>query len=122
MLWYMVRVLVTISPRMYREAVALTVQQRRPDAEVRMLPPEAAAEYLAGFRPHLLVHNDTSPISAGALESVPWRVEVLYSDSMDVRFHRTGVEDASEACDASIEDLLQAVDGASGHALARGDA
>ena len=30
----MVRVLITLEPRMYREAIALAVQRNRPDSEV----------------------------------------------------------------------------------------
>ena len=52
------RVLVTVSPRLYREAVAFPLQSSRPDIEVRAAPPEDVELELAGFRPHLLVHND----------------------------------------------------------------
>ncbi len=79
------RVLVTLSPRLYREAIASSIRRVRPDAEVRLAPPEDAESELAGFRPHLLVHNDTAPIAEEALEGVPARVEMLYSDSMDAR-------------------------------------
>ena len=56
-----VRVLVTLSPHLYREAIASSIRRVRPDAEVRLAPPEDAESELAGFRPHLLVHYDTSP-------------------------------------------------------------
>ncbi len=105
----MTRVLVTISPLMYREAIALAVHRGRPDLDVRVAPPEAAERELAGFRPHLLVHNDTSPISAEALQGVPCRVEVRYSDSMSARMiaEDGGVE---ETDDMGTEGLLRAVD------------
>ena len=52
----MIRVLVTLSPRMYRQAVALSVQRNRPGlVDVRLAPPEAMEEELESFRPHLLV-------------------------------------------------------------------
>jgi hypothetical protein len=39
----MIRVLVTLSPRMYREAVALSIQRNRPGlVDVRLAPPDAA--------------------------------------------------------------------------------
>src|SRR5215216_6096868 len=91
--WYardrMIRVLVTLSPRMYREAVALSVQRNRPAlVEVRLAPPEAMEAEITSFRPHLLVHDDTrggsAPIPEAALERAPHRLEVLYSDGMDV--------------------------------------
>jgi len=111
----MIRVLVTLVPRMYRQAVALSIQRNRPGlVDVRLAPPEAAETELASFRPHLLVHNDARgelvPIPEAALEAVPYRLEVLYSDSMDVRLSADGR--LTEVRDASTEDLLGAVDGA----------
>jgi len=114
----MIRVLVTLSPRMYREAVALSVQRDRPGlVEVRLAPPEAAEAELASFRPHLLVHDargdprrGSAPIPEAALETVPHRLEVLYSDGMDARISADG--HLTEVRDASTEDLLGAVDGA----------
>jgi hypothetical protein len=86
--------------------------------DVRLAPPEAAEAELASFRPHLLVHDDTrgdprrgfAPIPEAALEKVPHRLEVLYSDSMDVRISADGR--LTEVRDASTEDLLGAVDAA----------
>ena len=108
----MIRVLIAVSPQMYRQAIALAVQRRRSDAEVRMISPEAAEEELARFQPHLLVYNDTAPCSDGALEGVPFRVEVLYSDSMNARVHANGR--VSEAHDAGLECLFDAVEEAVG--------
>jgi hypothetical protein len=116
----MIRVLVTLSPRMYREAVALSIQRARPGlVEVRLAPPEVMEEELASFRPHLLVHNEASadardggvPVPETALEVVPYRLEVLYSDGMDARISADGV--LTEIRDASTDDLLRAVDLAS---------
>jgi len=123
----MVRVLVTLSPRMYRQAVALSVQRGRPGlVDVRIAAPEAMEEQLASFRPHLLVHNDphgesprdsrgeAAPIPKEALEAimkVPHRVEVLYSDGMDARPSADGR--LTMLRDASTDDLLRAVDAAS---------
>ena len=112
----MIRVLVTLVPRMYRQAIALSIQRDRPGlVDVRLAPPEAAETELASFRPHLLVHNDSSgglvpSIPEAVLEAVPHRLEVLYSDSMDVRLSADGR--LTELRDASTEDLLGAVDGA----------
>jgi hypothetical protein len=113
----MIRVLVTLSPRMYRQAVALSIQRGRPGlVKVRLAPPEAAEAELASFRPHLLVHDDArrglAPIPEAALEAVPHRVEVLYSDGMDALLSADGR--LTELRDASTEDLLKAVDGAAG--------
>jgi hypothetical protein len=115
----MIRVLVTLSPQMYRQAVALSIQRGRPSlVDVRLAPPEAAEAELASFRPHLLVHNDARgdsrsgavPIPEAALQAVPHRLEVLYSDGMDARLSADGV--LTELPDASTDDLLAAVDAA----------
>ena len=116
----MIRVLVTLSPRMYREAVALSVQRNRPGlADVRLAPPEAMEAEIASFRPHLLVHDDPravcrrgfAPVPEAALETVPHRLQVLYSDGMDARISADGR--LTEVRDASTDDLLGAVDAAS---------
>jgi len=99
------RVLVSVSPRMYREAIALSIQRNRPGLEVRLSPPEAAEEELAAFRPHLLIHDDTAPIPQEVLEGIPTRVEMLYSDSMDARVRADGM--VSQMRDMSTEDLLR---------------
>ena len=102
------RVLITLTPLMYREAVAHSVRQSRPDFEVRIAPPEAVEEEVRTFEPHLLVRNDTDGLDPEVLEGVPCWVEVLYSDSMDAKIIVEGrVEEAS---DISTEDLLRVAD------------
>ncbi len=86
----MIRVLVAIAPRMYREAVALSIHRNRPGLDVRAVIPEEAEREIGTFRPHLLVHNDTVPILEEVLDGVPCRVEVLYSDSMNARVRTDG--------------------------------
>jgi hypothetical protein len=103
---------------MYREAVALAVHRRRPGLDVSATTPETAEETLAGFRPHVLLHNDTAPIPAGAMDGVPCRVEVLYTDSMDAPVHRGGA--ISEVRDMSTEVLLRVIDGTAARAIGRG--
>jgi hypothetical protein len=102
-----VRVLVTVEPRIYREAVARSILRASPGAEVRVVPPGDAEGEVALFRPDLLVHNDTAGIAGAALAGVPCRVEMLYSDSMDARVTADGV--ATRLRDMSTEDLLRTV-------------
>ena len=108
----MIRVLVALSPRMYRQAMTLSIHRNRPGLDVRAAPPEAAAGEIEAFRPHLLVHNDTAPIPEGALDGVPCRVEVLYSDSMSARAHVGGR--VEEVGDMDVGGLLGMVDEAAG--------
>jgi hypothetical protein len=117
----MIRVLVTLSPRMYRQVIALSIQRGRPGlVDLRLAPPEAMeeAELLASFRPHLLVCNDASgdsrngaaPIPEATLEAVGHPLKALYSDGMDARISADGV--LTELPDGSTDDLLAAVDAA----------
>ena len=47
----MVRVLVTVEPRMYREAIAIAVRRGRPEAEVMLVPPNLLGGQVDGFEP-----------------------------------------------------------------------
>ena len=47
----MVRVLVTVEPRMYRQAIALALQQARPYSEVMLAPEDVLARQVEEFAP-----------------------------------------------------------------------
>lgn len=101
-----VRILVTLQPQMYREALAVALRQHRPDDEVMLAAP-GALDGLEDFEPDLLVHNDNDGLSPEVLDGVA-RVEVLYSDSMDTKIV---VENrVQEMADMSVEELLRVVD------------
>ena len=103
------RVLVTVEPRMYREALALAVQRNRPQAEVMLLPEEVMDGQVKDFAPHVLVRNDSDGVvPAGLLGSVVCRMEVLYTDGMAARVSVGGSSYRIE--DATMEDLLSLVD------------
>lgn len=102
------RILITVSPRMYREALALSVYRHRPDLEVRMAPPEALTEETRRFRPHLLMRNDNDGVDPEVLAGVPYWIEVLYSDSLNVRISADG--HVTEIRDFAMDDLLRLVD------------
>ena len=105
----MIRVLVTVEPGMYREAIALGLQRLRPDLEVMLVPENVLDGQVEDFRPHVLVRNDSDgAIPEGLLGSVVCRVEVLYTDSMDTRISMGGRSYTIE--DASLEDLLSLLD------------
>jgi hypothetical protein len=53
------RVLITLTPLMYREAIAFSLGQSRPHLEVSIATPEETEKEVRGFEPHLLVRNDT---------------------------------------------------------------
>jgi len=105
----MVRVLVTVEPRMYREAIALAVQRNRPKAEVMLVPEEVMDGQVEDFAPHVLVRNDSDrAVPEGLLSSVVCRMEVLYTDSMAARV--SVGESSYRIEDATMEDLLSLVD------------
>jgi hypothetical protein len=105
----MVRVLVTVEPRMYREAIALAVQRNRPEAEVMLVPQDVLDGQVEDFAPHVLVRNDSDRgVPERLLGSVVCRIEVLYTDGMAAR---VSVGDRSYRLeDATMEDLLALVD------------
>ena len=112
------RILVSVWPQMYREAIALAVSARRPLHEVRIAPPEAAEAEIARFRPHLIVRTDDDGLGPEALAGVPSRVEVLYTDGMATRIALDGRTD--EIPDARLDDLFAAIDEAGGLVPAEG--
>ena len=102
------RVLVTLTPLMYREAIAHSLRQHRLALDLRIAAPEVAEEYLEAFAPDLLVHDDTDGLERAALERVLSWVEVLYSDSMDAWIYSGGHLNKYE--DISTAILLEVVD------------
>ena len=102
------RILVAITPRMYREAVAGYLLQHRPGYEVRIAAPQDVEEEVRVFPPRLLVHNDAEGLEPGVLRGVPCRIEVLYSDGMDARISVDGRVEESQ--DISTEVLLRVAD------------
>jgi hypothetical protein len=103
-----VRILVTITPRMYREAIAGYLLQHRPGYEVRSSAPENIEEEVILFAPHLLVHDDTDGLDPGVLEGIQSLVEMLYSDSMGARVSVDGR--VEENPDITTDVLLRVAD------------
>jgi hypothetical protein len=100
-----VRVLVSIAPRSYREAVALTLTRHRPRLEVRIAPPEDLDREVEHFEPHLVVCNEATQM---VRENVLSWVQILFEDGLDATITLDGP--TSEVHDISTEDLLGAVD------------
>src|SRR5215203_3404402 len=104
----MTRVLETVTSRMYRQAISLSIQRQRPGLDVRTAAPEATGRELADFRPHLLVHKDNDGLGPEVVTDIPFQVEVQYSDGMDARV--SADSELSTTRDMCMEDLLQVVD------------
>ena len=106
----MVRVLVTLEPRMYREAIALALQRSRPHSEVMLAPEESLNGQVHDFASHVFVRSDSGrEVPEGQLGSVVCRVEVFYTDDMGVRISIVGGRSYTIE-DASMDDLLSLVD------------
>ena len=102
-----VRILVTVKPRMYRESLALNLQKHRPHFEV-MLAPDASDDEAEGVQPDLLVRNDTDGVDMHLMGGIRCWVEVLYSDGMDARISLDG--EVWNVTDMTTEDLLEIAD------------
>ncbi len=99
------RVLITVVPRMYRGALERVLKEERPYLEVSSADPEDLDRELSRFKPHLLVSSELSPRVDDIVLS--W-VHILYKDSLSANV-RVG-ERHSTLHDASLEDLLSAID------------
>jgi hypothetical protein len=102
------RILVTVKPQMYREALALALHEHRPDDEVLLAPPRLLDGQARDFGPHVLLRNDTDGAVPEGLENVVCRIEVLFSDGLDARISLGGR--VWNIDDISIDDLLAILD------------
>lgn len=93
---------------MYRETIALTLHQYRPDAEVMLGPSESLDGKLEDFDPHLLVRNADDGISPEKLAGVLCQIEILLGDRMSARISMDGR--VWEIEDVSVENLLRVLD------------
>jgi hypothetical protein len=113
------RILVTVSPLMYREAIALSIHDRRPDFEVLLAPPWPMDGRTGRFGPHVLVHDAEEaglpPALAGGLVC---RVRVRVAARVDAIVEAGGA--VSEVRDVGLEGLLAVLEGAEGLLLREG--
>lgn len=102
----MIRVLISIAPRSYRESLALMLQRSRSDSDVRVVSPDLLEDEAQSFEPHMVVCNDESyPKLAEIIHS---RVEILFVDDLHANI---AVDGQSETIrDVSVEDLLKVMD------------
>ena len=102
------RVLIAISPQMYRETVAFTLGSQRPGVKVEAVSPENLDRAAARLRPDVLVcHHEASPATR---EGVSHRIEIIYSDSLDALVVVDGREE--RVADIGLAGMLSVVDAA----------
>lgn len=102
------RILVTVAPLIYREAIALAIHRDHPDAEVLIASRGDLDGQAQSFEPHLLVRNDTDGADTESLTGALCWVEILYSDGLDARISLDGKVWHIE--DIGMEDLLALVE------------
>ena len=98
------RILITVAPLMYREALAIAVHQDRPDAEVMIGSLGQLDGQAENFAPHLLIRNDTDGADMSLQTGALCWIEVLYSNGLNARISLDGA--VWEIDDIGIEDLL----------------
>jgi hypothetical protein len=116
---FLVRILVTISPRLYREAIALSIHRHRPDFEVLLAPTDSLDGEAERFGPHALVQDaDEEGLPPGVPDGLVCRVQVLKTtERMDATIELGGA--TSELRDISLDELFAALEEAEG--LLQGD-
>lgn len=113
-----VRILVIISPRLYREVLALSIHRRRPDFEVLLAPPGFLDGEAERFRPHVLVQDaDEAGLPRALAQGVVCRVRILITDRIHATIELDGT--TSELRDISLDELFAVLEEAEG--LSRGD-
>ncbi|HSK82889.1 MAG TPA: hypothetical protein VK902_05710 [Rubrobacter sp.] len=112
------RILVTITPRMYREVLALSIHRRRPDFEVLLAPPETLDGEVELFGPHVLVQDaDEAGLPRALAKGVVCLVRILITDRIDATIELGGT--TSELRDASLDELFAVLEEA--EVLSRGE-
>ncbi len=98
------RILITVAPLMYREALAIAVHQDLPESEVMIGSLGQLDGQAENFAPHLLIRNDTDGADMSLQTGALCWVEVLYSNGLNARISLDGA--VWEIDDIGIEDLL----------------
>ena len=102
------RVLITVQPLMYREAIALAIHNRHPNIEVLLGPEDSLDGEVERFAPHLLVRNDTDRADMERKTGALCWIEVLYSDSLNARGSIDG--EVWEIEDICMDDLISLIE------------
>lgn len=99
------RVLVSIAPLSYREALAFSLRNHRPHLEVMITAPDDLDREVERFEPHLVVCNGvTSLVRSNVLSWVAIRFEDGLGALISLDNH------TSEVHDIMTEDVLGAID------------
>jgi hypothetical protein len=111
------RILVALTPTMYRQTLVHILRRDRPDDDMRLADPQTLDREACSFRPHLIVCNDN--VSEVREVSVPSWVVIRYHDSLSASVFIDG-QDTRLIQDISLEDLLVVVEETQRLVLRRG--
>jgi hypothetical protein len=100
----LVRILVAIEPRMYREVLTSHIRNQRPRSDVVLASPETLRDEVKRTRPHLIV-ADMVP---SELKEMHYWVELRADEALSATISTDGY--FAVIHDVSLEDLLAAVD------------
>jgi hypothetical protein len=106
----LVRILITITPRIYREVLALCIHRRRPDLEVLLAPAWPLDGRAERFEPHVLVQDaDEAGLPPALAGGVVCRVQILKKpERIEAAIELDGT--TTELRDASLEELFVALE------------
>jgi hypothetical protein len=114
---HFVRILISITPLMYREVLALTIR-RRSDFEVLLASSGSVDGRAERFWPHVLMQDAKEAVTLiGLPDGVLCRVRMLITERLDATVELDGT--ASEVRDVLFEDLFEVLEKA--EALSKGD-
>jgi hypothetical protein len=101
------RILIVISPTMYRETLGYILHRDRPNDDVRLADPKDLDREASSFRPHLIVCSDDA--SEVREVSVPSWVVIRYQDSLSASVFLDG-QDPRLFQDMALKDLFRVVE------------
>lgn len=78
------RILISNTPLMYRESLALAVHRHNPDFEVMITDPESLNGEAERFEPHALVRDDEG-VETGAPDGVVCWIGIIIDDHLKAR-------------------------------------
>ena len=103
----MIRVLVAVAPKMYRQTITDFLRRSRPDIEVRSADPKGLERECALFEPHLLLCHDGT--AEGVRNRALFLIEIHFSNGLDAVVKANG-KDPRRVEDIEIDDLLTIVE------------
>jgi hypothetical protein len=105
----LMRILVAVAPKMYRETLAHVLRTDRPNDQVRLADPQVLDREASSFLPHLVVCNDNASEVREEEVSVSSWVVIRFHDHLSASVFIDG-QDPRLIQDIAIEDLVWVVE------------